>query len=189
MHVSMDTQSVTGPMDGRRFSPLLTTLLLLVSLLSTSCSLMKQSRAPSATGSTDNTLSASVKLIPVNARTLKAIVNSSDQKTAKRQQVPGIAGNWQYQIGAGDVLSIVVWDHPQLTIPAGPQRTPQEAGNSVSPEGTIFYPYIGMLKVAGKGIGEVRTAVASGLQNVIPNPQVDVSIARFSSQQVYLLSA
>ena len=49
--------------------------------------------------------------------------------------------NWDYLIGPGDVLSIVVWEHPQLTIPAGPNRTPAEAGSRVHGDGTIFYPY------------------------------------------------
>lgn len=93
-----------------------------------------------------------------------------------------------YRIGPGDVLSIVVWEHPQLTLPLGPNRSPTEAGNRVHSDGTIFYPYIGTLNVNNKTISEVRELISAGLKKVIPNPQVDVSIAQFrESNQVYVL--
>ena len=95
---------------------------------------------------------------------------------------------WEYRIGPGDVLSIVVWEHPQLTLPLGPNRSPSEAGNRVHGDGTIFYPYIGDLNVNNKTVSEVRELISQGLKKVIPNPQVDVSIAQFrESNQVYVL--
>lgn len=95
---------------------------------------------------------------------------------------------WEYRISPGDVLSVVVWEHPQLSLPLGPNRTAEEAGNRVYSDGTIFYPYIGKLDVKGKTVGEVRTLISDGLKKVIPDPQVDVSVASFSSEnQVYVL--
>jgi len=96
--------------------------------------------------------------------------------------------NWDYLVGPGDVLSIVVWEHPQLTIPAGPNRTPAEAGSRVHGDGTIFYPYIGKLKVKNRTVSEIRELIAEGLKKIIPNPQVDVSVAHFrENNKVYML--
>jgi len=92
---------------------------------------------------------------------------------------------WNYLIGPGDVLSVTVWDHPQLTMPSGPNA---ETGRQVSGDGTIFYPYIGRLMVQNRTTDEVRELITSGLKKVIPKPQVDVAVARFrENNRAYVL--
>ncbi|EPC04208.1 hypothetical protein L861_02525 [Litchfieldella anticariensis FP35 = DSM 16096] len=97
--------------------------------------------------------------------------------------------NYLYLIEPGDILSIIVYDHPELTIPAGAERSAAESGNTVHPDGTIFYPYIGRVQVAGRTVDEIRVILTRRLATYITDPQIEVSVAAYRSKKVYVSGA
>ncbi len=99
-----------------------------------------------------------------------------------------------YLIGPGDVLNIVVWDHPELAIiPAGASvgtdassLSPVGNGYNISPDGLIQFPYVGSLKLGGLTEYEARDLLARRLSKYLKDPQITVRIQSYRSGRVYV---
>jgi polysaccharide export outer membrane protein len=135
----------------------------------------------------DDADNSHVQLVPITPKLL-----AMDQASEQSAAVPAALLAYQpepYRIGAGDTLYITVWDHPELTSPAGPQQQTLANGRLVRSDGTLFYPYVGQLKVEGMTIEELRKAISDKLATYIEKPQVDVSVIGYGSQHVLLSGA
>ncbi len=104
----------------------------------------------------------------------------------------------QYVIDAGDVLSIVVWDHPEL---ASATRAPQSAGISgsdpdgssipatgfiVDYDGTVQFPHTGVLKMAGLTEEQARILLTTQLARYINQPKISLRVQSHRSKRVYI---
>ena len=126
-----------------------------------------------------------VRVTPITMNLLNSL-EASRQNQVREVAEEFSVQNLQYLIGPGDVLQITVWDHPELTIPAGSFRDAETSGQKVGDDGYIFYPYVGMVKVAGTTTDQIRIELTRKLSRYIKRPQLDVSVVAFNSQKVYV---
>ncbi len=99
-----------------------------------------------------------------------------------------------YRVGPGDVLNIVVWNHPELALtPAGAGGTAlltgtNELGNgyNVGPDGTIQFPFTGLVKVAGLNEFQIRERLTRQLSSYINAPQITVRVQAYRAERVYV---
>lgn len=106
----------------------------------------------------------------------------------QRTDLPGGSG-WNYRVGPGDILTVIVFDHPELTLPTGPQRPAAESGFRVQADGSFFYPFIGQVRASGRAPEEIRAELSERLAEYIPQPQVEVRVAAYNSQHAVVTGA
>ncbi|MEH6388815.1 MAG: polysaccharide biosynthesis/export family protein [Pseudomonas profundi] len=137
--------------------------------------------------SQDSTESSMVELVEITPKLI-----AQDQTAARRLAIPEELLNYQpenYRIGANDALFITVWDHPELTVPGGNQQTDAANARIVRDDGTLFYPFIGKVQVAGLTLEELRELIATRLARFIEQPQVDVNVMEYNSQKIIVSGA
>jgi polysaccharide export outer membrane protein len=82
-----------------------------------------------------------------------------------------------YVIGAHDVLSVTVWQQPDLS-----------GKFSVDTDGTFTFPLIGRVKAAGQSLraleSDIRRRLAEGF---FKDPQVTLAVEQYHSQMVHLV--
>ena len=131
-----------------------------------------------------------IDLIPITQELISKMQSEEIRiESAINTSLQDEMNNYTYLVGVGDVLNIIVWDHPELTIPQSGQRSAAEAGNFVHKDGTIFYPYVGKVSVIGREVTQIRDDITRGLSTYINNPQVDVNVAAFRSQHFFVSGA
>ncbi|RYF42908.1 MAG: sugar transporter, partial [Comamonadaceae bacterium] len=99
-----------------------------------------------------------------------------------------------YTIGSGDVLGVIVYDHPELLPNAGavisqaadPTGVQVAPGFTVDSTGEIAFPYVGRVRVAGLTESEASELIRRRIAAQVRDPQVTVRIQSFRSRRVYV---
>lgn len=100
----------------------------------------------------------------------------------------------RYTIGSGDVVGVIVYDHPELLPNAGAviSQSADPTGVQVAPgfivdaDGEIAFPYIGRVRVAGLSEGDASDLIGKLLRPHVRDPQVTVRIQSFRSRRAYV---
>jgi polysaccharide export outer membrane protein len=129
-----------------------------------------------------------IKIIPVTAKIISKFYRPVTVGQPKQNlKLESEKRAFEYRVGPQDVLSVTVWDHPELTIPAGEYRPAELAGHLVNSSGKIFFPYAGEIKVAGLTETQIRKLISQRIKKFIVKPQLDVRVVAYRSQQVHVV--
>lgn len=79
-----------------------------------------------------------------------------------------------YIIQRGDVLDVVVMEHPEFSL----------SGITVLPDGYIQYPGLGSIKVAGLSSEVLTDSLSKSVEKYIVNPMVSIYIRKIQNQQI-----
>ncbi len=89
---------------------------------------------------------------------------------------PCLAADPPYEIGAGDVIQVLVLGQPTLS-----------GDFSVGTDGIVPYPFIGHVKAAGMSPSELERKLATLLgDGYLRHPQVSVTVKQFKSQRIFV---
>ncbi len=130
-----------------------------------------------------------VKVTPLLVKELVEQTNASDRAIKGPGPLP-LANSYPYRIGPQDVLRIFVWGNPDLT-PVTSSVTATSMGTTpsgrvVDQNGNIFFPFVGSIRAAGLTIPEFRERLTKALSKYIKDPQLEVDVANFRSQRVFV---
>lgn len=81
-----------------------------------------------------------------------------------------------YTLGSADVLRIVVWKEPDLTLDA-----------TVRIDGMITFPLLGDVEAAGRAPAQLAQSLAKGLERFIETPRVTVVVSQANSARFYVV--
>ena len=149
--------------------------LIIFLFLITGCSLSPGMHMETRSSWTDSSKYVYIDSIEKDVR----IINISETLDASYRN------KYLYKIGVGDQISVTIWGLPEIfpIVNVGADQNLRR----VDANGNIFFPYAGLIQAKDKTQDELRKNLTESLSEYFTDPQIDVTIARFNSQQVYIL--
>jgi polysaccharide biosynthesis/export protein len=100
-----------------------------------------------------------------------------------------------YRVGPGDTLLVAVYNHPELAVAtygggsglAANGTAARTSGLYIDTDGSIQFPLIGTVRVAGKSSEELRAFLEAELAKFVKEPKVTVQVIYNGSIRYYLL--
>lgn len=91
---------------------------------------------------------------------------------------PAAAAAAEYRLGAGDIIRIVVYQNPDLTLET-----------RVSETGVVSFPLLGNVRIGGLGVSAAEKLIADGLKNgnFVKSPQVTLTLLQIKGNQASVL--
>lgn len=92
-----------------------------------------------------------------------------------------------YHLGAGDVVSVSVYQHPDLSIPGSGSVGTGLPGAIVTNNGNLQLPLLGVVHVAGMTTSQLQVHLTRAYSEYVVNPEVSIQLQLARSIRYYLL--
>jgi len=131
-------------------------------------------------------LTACSGISPKPSRTLttpekefKTELQKKTQEFATPEKIDAITSHeaYQYRLGPGDLVSVLVWHRPELS----------QENVVVSPDGFIAIPRIGRLNIMNRTLDEVQGMVTKKLEELYIKPEVTIRVQEFHNNKAFVL--
>lgn len=132
-----------------------------------------------------------VKAMPLPSPVLSVNTEKLDSKYLA--QLASQEETGPYRVGPGDSVLVAVYGHPELSmVPyignvAFTSQTTRAGGLVVDNDGTIQFPLVGPVQVAGKSSVEMRELLRRQLAPYVNDPQITVQVISTRSIRYHLL--
>jgi len=109
----------------------------------------------------------------------KAELPKKTQEFATPEKIEAVSPHeaYQYRLGPGDFVNILVWHRPELS----------QENIVVSPDGFIAVPRIGSLNVINRTSDEVQNMITLKLETLYIKPEVTVRVHEFHNNKAFVL--
>jgi len=156
----------------------------------------KQGYVAQADGASEVISTSDVK--PINYELIREEKELRAKQTTQDLSELFVSQQPYYKIENGDVLSIVVWDHPELAGAVmlnnaqGPVASNPNLANLPPPgfvvdhKGMMQFPLIGSVKIGGLTSDEATDVLVQKLAKYIQKPKVTLRVQAFRSKRIYI---
>lgn len=109
------------------------------------------------------------------AAPLAARAEGNEPPRATRVE-PAAPASMTYRLTAQDVVSIVVFNEPELSVQA-----------RIDKDGAINMPLVGLVRIMGQNIREASKTIETALREYLIKPQVSVTILQYTKRRITVL--
>lgn len=148
-------------------------------------------KQPIVTESPEEPASVDYTLLKITPMLVRELIDEHKGRSQGNNKLPfSTSDSYPYRLGPQDALRIFVWGNPDLT-PISTNVTTTNvattpAGRTIDEQGNIFFPLVGTIKASGLTVSQFRAALSKSLSRYIKDPQVEVDVAGFRSQKVFV---
>ena len=146
---------------------------------------------PEPENTRDQDLSEQVDVYAITQQLVAAMAKPDSDQPVVDNELSQQIKQYDYIVRPGDTLNITLHSHSQIS--SGQSQNAEgdvaASGYYVHNDGSIIYPYLGAVSIAGLTTKEARQELTEKLLQYLQKPVLDVTVTSFRSSRVYITGA